>query len=172
MYFHFEFVLTKFIFCHRGWYNDDYQQLLSSSFFFCMCVLKILCFTFQVLRNELGPDFRSGFHAFIWSPPLAAASIGQVHQATIILSPDGNEILNNDHEIHEEGKRDGEGEERELDLEAEGEEVAVAVKIQYPGVAESIDSDVANLRMLSQVRLIPVDDWFFFMFVCLFVCRV
>ncbi|RHW69210.1 ABC1 protein [Trypanosoma brucei equiperdum] len=36
-----------------------------------------------------------------------------------------------------------------------GEKVAVAVKVQYPGVAQSIDSDVANLRMLMSLNILP-----------------
>ena len=47
--------------------------------------------------------------------PFAAASIGQVHRATIIEN---------------------------------GETKNVVVKVQYPGVADSIDSDLKNLTML------------------------
>ncbi|KAI8820848.1 molecular chaperone [Fimicolochytrium jonesii] len=63
------------------------------------------------LRKELGDDWRAQFSTFDMMP-LAAASIGQVHRATL---PSG---------------------------------LAVAVKVQYPGVASSIDSDLDNLRTL------------------------
>ncbi|KAF7728035.1 hypothetical protein EC973_006800 [Apophysomyces ossiformis] len=66
----------------------------------------------RVMSQELGPDWRSKFDAF--DPvPIAAASIGQVHAAT--LAGTGQEVV---------------------------------VKIQYPGVAESIDSDLNNLKAL------------------------
>lgn len=63
------------------------------------------------LRGELGPDWREKFKEFD-EVPIAAASIGQVHKATLL---DGTEV---------------------------------AMKIQYPGVATSIDSDLANLKSL------------------------
>ncbi|KAM8794040.1 atypical kinase COQ8B, mitochondrial-like [Eudromia elegans] len=62
----------------------------------------------QVLAEELGGGWRERVAAFE-DTPFAAASIGQVHLATL---PDGT---------------------------------AVALKIQYPGVADSIRSDVDNL---------------------------
>lgn len=71
----------------------------------------------QQLRNQLGEDWKSKFLVFE-ETPIAAASIGQVHRATL---PDGTEV---------------------------------AVKIQYPGVAESIDSDLANLK-----RLVDIGDF-------------
>jgi aarF domain-containing kinase len=63
----------------------------------------------KVLRRELGEDWREKLESF-HEKPFAAASIGQVHRATLKES------------------------ERE-----------VAMKIQYPGVAGSIDSDIDNL---------------------------
>ncbi|KAI1758562.1 ABC1-domain-containing protein [Hypoxylon sp. FL1150] len=66
----------------------------------------------RVLISNLGPDWRSLFSEFD-ETPIAAASIGQVHRAT---------------------------------LKSTGQKVAV--KIQFPGVAESIDSDLDNLSML------------------------
>ncbi|TPX63725.1 hypothetical protein SpCBS45565_g06411 [Spizellomyces sp. 'palustris'] len=63
------------------------------------------------LSRELGPDWRSKFGEFELMP-IAAASIGQVHRATLL---------------------DGQ---------------PVAVKVQYPGVANSIDNDLDNLRAL------------------------
>lgn len=62
----------------------------------------------KVLSSELGSDWRSKFSTFE-DKPFAAASIGQVHHAT---------LLNNQQ---------------------------VAIKIQYPGVALGISSDIENL---------------------------
>ncbi|XP_037788791.1 atypical kinase COQ8A, mitochondrial-like isoform X2 [Penaeus monodon] len=62
----------------------------------------------NALVDQFGPDWRSLVTAFD-ERPFAAASIGQVHLATL---PDGR---------------------------------SVAMKIQYPGVAEGIDSDINNL---------------------------
>ncbi|KAL8710931.1 MAG: hypothetical protein Q9220_004530 [cf. Caloplaca sp. 1 TL-2023] len=74
----------------------------------------------QVLASNLGSDWREIFSSFE-EKPIAAASIGQVHSATIKSS----------------GTR-------------------VAVKVQYPGVANSIDSDLNNLALLlTASRLLP-----------------
>ncbi len=67
----------------------------------------------QVLSGELGADWDKRFRRFNFTP-IAAASIGQVHQAET---------------------RDG----RHL-----------AIKIQFPGVRESIDSDLDNFAFLGQ----------------------
>ncbi|GAB4819196.1 hypothetical protein N2152v2_006242 [Parachlorella kessleri] len=73
----------------------------------------------QVLREELGPDWRQRVADFDYTP-LAAASIGQVHG---VITHDG---------------RRG------------------AMKIQYPGVARSIESDVDNLmRLISIANILP-----------------
>ncbi|QQP51745.1 Chaperone activity of bc1 complexlike_ mitochondriallike [Caligus rogercresseyi] len=73
----------------------------------------------KVISEELGPDWRSLFATFN-ETPFAAASIGQVHTATL---------------------HDGR---------------YVAVKIQYPGVAQSIKSDIQNLlTVLNVSKLIP-----------------
>lgn len=66
------------------------------------------------LKSQLGDDWRDRFHSFD-DVPFAAASIGQVHRATIY---EGDHL------------RD------------------VVVKVQYPGVANSIESDLQNLTML------------------------
>ena len=73
----------------------------------------------QQLTSQLGHNWREKFLEF--DPvPIAAASIGQVHQAKLL---DGTEV---------------------------------AVKIQYPGVAESIDSDLQNLKSLvNMTNLLP-----------------
>ncbi|KAB8289956.1 hypothetical protein EYC80_010283 [Monilinia laxa] len=74
----------------------------------------------KVLKANLGPEWRDLFDDFE-EVPLAAASIGQVHRAT---------------------------------LKSTG--AKVAVKIQYPGVADSIDSDLNNLAiLLTASRLLP-----------------
>lgn len=73
----------------------------------------------QVLDAELGPDWSSKLISFDYEP-MAAASIGQVHQA---VAKNG---------LH------------------------VAVKIQYPGVADSIESDIDNIKLLlDYTNLIP-----------------
>ncbi|KAI3849442.1 hypothetical protein MKX03_030838 [Papaver bracteatum] len=73
----------------------------------------------QVLVAELGSGWTSRLHSFDYEP-LAAASIGQVHQA---VTKDG---------------------------------LKVAMKIQYPGVAESIESDIENVKLLlNYTNLIP-----------------
>ncbi|OTB19026.1 hypothetical protein K445DRAFT_314882 [Daldinia sp. EC12] len=66
----------------------------------------------RVLTASLGPEWRELFDEFE-DKPIAAASIGQVHRAT---------------------------------LKSTGEKVAV--KIQFPGVADSINSDLDNISML------------------------
>mmetsp|Transcript_14956 Transcript_14956/g.41637 ORF Transcript_14956/g.41637 Transcript_14956/m.41637 type:complete len:697 (+) Transcript_14956:197-2287(+) len=76
----------------------------------------------EQLRSELGggssddADWRNRFASFD-DRPFAAASIGQVHRATIVD-------------------------------EETGEIRPVVVKVQYPGVARSIESDLGNLAML------------------------
>ncbi|MDV2856791.1 AarF/ABC1/UbiB kinase family protein [Oceanimonas sp. CAM02] len=73
----------------------------------------------QVLKHELGEDWQRHFSHFEFRP-MAAASIGQVHQA---WADDGEHL---------------------------------AVKIQYPGIAGSIDSDVSNVATLLRISgLVP-----------------
>ncbi|WP_159869481.1 AarF/ABC1/UbiB kinase family protein [Novosphingobium sp. 9U] len=73
----------------------------------------------RVLRQEWGTDWRRRFLRFD-ATPIAAASIGQVHRATL---PDGRTL---------------------------------AVKVQYPGVADSIDADVDNVATLLRLsNLLP-----------------
>ena len=72
-----------------------------------------------VLKAEWGADWRGRFRHFD-ATPIAAASIGQVHRATL---PDGR---------------------------------LLAIKVQYPGVAESIDADVDNVATLLRIsNLLP-----------------
>ena len=74
----------------------------------------------RVLVQNLGSEWRELFDTFE-EKPMAAASIGQVHRAT---------------------------------LRSNGAEVAV--KIQFPGVADSINSDLDNLGiLLTATRLLP-----------------
>lgn len=74
----------------------------------------------QVLANDLGDSWQELFKSFD-EMPMAAASIGQVHGATLASN----------------GQR-------------------VAVKVQYPGVASSISSDLNNLSvLLTATRLLP-----------------
>ncbi len=73
----------------------------------------------KVLIAQWGPDWRRQFKHFE-ATPIAAASIGQVHRATL---PDGT---------------------------------VLAVKVQYPGVADSIDADVDNVASLLRLsNLLP-----------------
>ncbi|KAG6353901.1 hypothetical protein INS49_005158 [Diaporthe citri] len=74
----------------------------------------------RVLVTNLGSEWRELFEDFE-EKPIAAASIGQVHRATL--------------------KDNG---------------AKVAVKIQFPGVAESINSDLDNLGiLLAATKLLP-----------------
>lgn len=73
----------------------------------------------KVLIAEWGADWRRRFRHFE-ATPIAAASIGQVHRATL---PDGT---------------------------------VLAIKVQYPGVADSIDADVDNVASLLRLsNLLP-----------------
>jgi aarF domain-containing kinase len=74
----------------------------------------------SVLSSNLGPNWRDLFSEFS-EVPMAAASIGQVHAATLASTG-----------------------------------LPVAVKVQYPGVAASISSDLSNLAvLLTASRLLP-----------------
>ncbi|KAL8307812.1 hypothetical protein RB593_006263 [Gaeumannomyces tritici] len=74
----------------------------------------------RVLAADLGGEWRDLFREFE-ETPIAAASIGQVHRATLRSS----------------GRR-------------------VAVKVQFPGVADSINSDLDNLAvLLNAASLLP-----------------
>ncbi|KAJ2755524.1 hypothetical protein GGI19_001579 [Coemansia pectinata] len=78
------------------------------------------------IAKELGPQWRDGFATFS-DTPFAAASIGQVHEARL------NSQLRERHGFEK-----------------------VAVKVQYPGVASSIDSDLDNLQsLLLMSKLLP-----------------
>jgi aarF domain-containing kinase len=66
------------------------------------------------MKIELGENWRDKFAVFDMKP-FAAASIGQVHRATLL---DGREV---------------------------------AIKIQYPGVAKGIESDIDNLMSVMKI---------------------
>lgn len=90
----------------------------------------------SVMNKDLGSDWESKFCSFE-KEPFAAASIGQVHMAEIDLnkldSTDEIQIDDNDKGI-----------------------IKVAVKVQFPGVSQSILSDLNNLKaVFKYLRLIP-----------------
>jgi aarF domain-containing kinase len=76
--------------------------------------------------SSLGPSWRSSFAHF--DPiPFAAASIGQVHRATLAAS-----------------------------VSPTGRPERVAVKVQFPNIAESVASDLSYIRiLLTAGRLLP-----------------
>lgn len=92
------------------------------------------------LAEELGADWRDKFVRFD-EQPMAAASIGQVHRAAIevVTSTSDNE-------------NDGDNEKTE--------EVEVVLKVQYPGVAQSIQSDVDTLRRLLRFANLVPDSYY------------
>ena len=76
----------------------------------------------EVLGAAWGENWDDQFERFVFTP-LAAASIGQVHEA----------VLND-------GRR-------------------VAVKVQYPGIRDSIDSDIDNVAgLLRMFKLLPAES--------------
>lgn len=80
----------------------------------------------KTVESHLGVGWKDSLTRFD-PEPLAAASIGQVHLATVI-DPD----------------------------DPEGGELDVCMKIQYPGVARSIHSDIDNLmRLVSLTDILP-----------------
>ncbi|KAK7200536.1 ABC1 protein [Novymonas esmeraldas] len=84
----------------------------------------------RTLAKEFGcTNWRTELFDSFDDTPVAAASIGQVHRATLKPGVAGTDPSK--------------------------PPVEVAVKVQYPGVAQSIDSDVANLKMLLSVGVLP-----------------
>ncbi|OLY84461.1 Atypical kinase ADCK3, mitochondrial [Smittium mucronatum] len=80
----------------------------------------------KVMSSQFGKDWRVGFKTFN-EVPFAAASIGQVHLATL------NDDLSKKYGVSD-----------------------IAVKVQYPGVSESIDSDLSNIQtLLVMSKLLP-----------------
>jgi aarF domain-containing kinase len=78
------------------------------------------------MASSLGQSWRSSFAEF--DPiPFAAASIGQVHHATLAAQ-----------------------------ISPTGQPEHVAVKIQFPNIAESVASDLSYIRLLLTAgRLLP-----------------
>lgn len=81
----------------------------------------------RVMAEDLGSDWETRFASFE-AEPFAAASIGQVHVGAVDVGGDG---------AHSQSQR-------------------VAVKVQFPGVADSIDSDLRNFeRLATYTNLLP-----------------
>ncbi|KAJ3573488.1 hypothetical protein NP233_g2405 [Leucocoprinus birnbaumii] len=76
----------------------------------------------ETLSSELGPNWESEFFASFDRIPFAAASIGQVHSATLLPSATSTYSSN--------------------------EPIPVAVKVQFPNIRHSISSDLSYVRML------------------------
>ncbi|GFY98601.1 ABC transporter 1 [Actinidia rufa] len=92
----------------------------------------------QVLDAELGPDWSSKLITFDYEP-MAAASIGQAFcvNSHVCLCSEVQDNL----QVHRAVTKDG---------------LHVAMKIQYPGVADSIESDIENVKLLlDYTNLIP-----------------
>jgi len=83
----------------------------------------------EQLQSQLGNNWRDKFVTFDDKTPFAAASIGQVHKATIaLLQPPENH--------------------NSTGTSTTTTTRRVAVKVQYPGVGNSIESDLRNVMML------------------------
>lgn len=109
----------------------------------------------KVLVAELGPDWRERLGSFDYEP-IAAASIGQVNpvrtmglmacllrcvQLPLTEYDWKFHLLLGWGQVHRAVLKDG---------------LVVAMKVQYPGVANSIDSDIENVkRLLDYTNLIP-----------------
>eukprot|EP00796_Vickermania_ingenoplastis_P010996 gene10996-7639_t len=94
------------------------------------------------------PQWKEKIFSEFDETPMAAASIGQVHRGKLRCMPPGEGNSSRTaagEEVPAGGRGAGAGE--------EGPEVAI--KVQYPGVAKSIDSDIGNLRSLFRIGILP-----------------
>ncbi|KAJ1926146.1 hypothetical protein IWQ60_004047 [Tieghemiomyces parasiticus] len=90
----------------------------------------------RVMVNQLGTEWRARFTAFD-ERPFAAASIGQVHAGRVRLDAEALGLQ----------PADLVGIRARPAASSDGT-LAVAIKVQYPGVAASIDNDLNNLKAL------------------------
>lgn len=102
----------------------------------------------RTLTAEFGGDasWRSRLFSQLSETPIAAASIGQVHRGTLKAGTVPTESKD-DTAFSTFNVAPG--------VTASAEPLEVAVKVQYPGVAKSIDSDVANLKVLMSLNILP-----------------
>lgn len=95
----------------------------------------------ETLAAELGPSWRDRLVSFE-DVPIAAASIGQVHRAAVQRS------------LAPALEKQSAGPQSERDV------IDIVLKIQYPGVAQSIHSDVNTLRRLLRVGNMVPDSYY------------
>jgi aarF domain-containing kinase len=100
------------------------------------------------MQKENGETLPGSLFSRFDMEPVAAASIGQVHRA--VLRRNWQEAV-----ASTLSQPSGVSPRQLTDTGCSDEDVVVAVKVQYPGVASSIDADVANLRMLISLNLLP-----------------
>ena len=100
----------------------------------------------RAMKAQFGPDWKNRFVSFN-EKPFAAASIGQVHEATIRLPTAGT-------------VSQATSEKATSDSDLNQELIDVAVKIQYPGVAEGMDSDIKNLVTIMKFWKVIPDGMF------------
>lgn len=97
----------------------------------------------SVLAKEFkNPNWRQDIIAELDETPVAAASIGQVHRAQLKRGVVGGSTSGDRAAAVDTNGTDDKGPE-------------VALKVQYPGVAKSIQSDIQNLTTLLNIGLMP-----------------
>lgn len=102
----------------------------------------------QTLASGLGSTWRDRLVSFD-DVPIAAASIGQVHRAVIHRS-----LASNLPSLASDSKS------QTADFQSEKDVIDIVFKIQYPGVAQSIHSDVNTLRRLLRVGNMVPDSYY------------